>query len=105
MNWLLLLGAGAFEVVWTVALKKSDGFGNVWADAVFLVGMAASMWLLSLSLRTIPLGTAYAVWTGIGAVGGVAVGIIAFGESASALRIASAALIVAGIVGLKLAAK
>ena len=105
MNWLLLLGAGAFEVVWTVALKKSDGFRNIWADAMFLVGMAASMWLLSLSLRTIPLGTAYAVWTGIGAIGGVVVGIIAFGESASALRIASAALIVSGIVGLKLATK
>ena len=105
MNWLILIVAGLFEVVWTVALKKSDGFRNVWADAVFLVGMAASMWLLAVALKTIPMGTAYAVWTGIGAIGGVAVGIIAFGESASALRIASAALIVAGIVGLKLAAK
>ena len=68
-------------------------------------GMALSVWLLAVAMKTIPMGTAYAVWTGIGAIGGVAVGIIAFGESASALRIASAALIVAGIVGLKLAAK
>ena len=67
--------------------------------------LVSSMWLLSLSLRTIPLGTAYAVWTGVGAVGGFVAGIVLFGESASALRIASAALIVAGIVGLKLTAK
>jgi quaternary ammonium compound-resistance protein SugE len=67
--------------------------------------MALSVWLLAVAMKTIPMGTAYAVWTGIGAIGGVVVGIIAFGESASALRIASAALIVAGIVGLKLAAK
>ena len=105
MNWLILIVAGLFEVVWAVALKKSDGFRNVWADAVFLVGMVSSMWLLSLSLRTIPLGTAYAVWTGVGAVGGFVAGIDLFGESASALRIASAALIVAGIVGLKFATK
>lgn len=105
MNWILLLGAGACEVVWAVALKKSDGFKNIAADTVFLAGMAASMWLLSLSLRAIPLGTAYAVWTGIGAVGGLAAGIFLFGESASVLRLASAALIVAGIVGLKLSAK
>ena len=105
MNWLLLLGAGAFEVVWSVALKKSDGFRNLWADAMFLFGMVASMWLLSLSLRTIPLGTAYAIWTGMGAVGGLMAGIILFGEPATALRLASAALIVTGIVGLKLAAE
>ena len=67
--------------------------------------MALSVWLLAVAMKTIPMGTAYAVWTGIGAIGGVVVGIIAFGESASALRIASAALIVAGLVGLKLAAK
>ena len=105
MNWALLLGAGVFEVVWTVALKKSDGFRNIWFDAVFLLGMVASMWLLSLSLRTIPLGTAYAIWTGIGAVGGLVAGIILFGEPVTVLRLVSAALIVAGIVGLKLAAK
>ena len=94
-----------FEVVWATALKMSNGFRNPLADAVVVVGMALSVWLLAVAMKTIPMGTAYAVWTGIGAIGGVVVGIIAFGESASALRIASAALIVAGIVGLKLAAK
>lgn len=101
----MLIVAGLFEVVWTVALKKCDGFRNVCADIVFLAGMAASMWFLSLSLRTIPLGTAYAIWTGIGAIGGLAAGVVLFDEPATALRLASAALIVAGIVGLKLAAK
>ena len=104
MNWIILFCARAFEVVWAVALKKSDGFRNLWADAVFIVGMALSMWFLSLSLRTIPLGTAYAIWTGIGAVGGLVAGIVIFGEPATAMRLVSAALIVAGIVGLKLAA-
>lgn len=105
MNWLILIVAGLFEVVWATALKMSNGFRNPLADVVCAVGMALSVWLLAIAMKTIPMGTAYAVWTGIGAIGGVAVGIIAFGESASALRIASAALIVAGIVGLKLAAK
>ena len=105
MNWLILIVAGLFEVVWATALKMSNGFRNPLADAVVVVGMALSVWLLAVAMKTIPMGTAYAVWTGIGAIGGVVVGIIAFGESASALRIASAALIVAGIVGLKLAAK
>ena len=105
MSWPTLIVAGLFEVVWAVALKMSNGFRNPLADAVVVVGMALSVWLLAVAMKTIPMGTAYAVWTGIGAIGGVAVGIIAFGESASALRIASAALIVAGIVGLKLAAK
>ena len=105
MNWLILIVAGLFEVVWATALKMSNGFRNPLADVAFVVGMALSVWLLSVAMKTIPMGTAYAVWTGIGAIGGVVVGIIAFGESASALRIASAALIVAGIVGLKFAAK
>ena len=105
MNWLVLLAAGLFEVVWATALKMSNGFANVKADLVFVIGTAMSVWLLSVAMKSIPMGTAYAVWTGIGAVGGVVVGIVAFGESASALRIASAALIVAGIVGLKLATK
>ena len=105
MNWLILIVAGLFEVVWATALKMSNGFRNPLADTVFVVGMALSVWLLAVAMKTIPMGTAYAVWTGIGAIGGVLVGIIAFGESAFALRIASTALIVAGIVGLKLAAK
>ena len=105
MGWLILIVAGLFEVVWAVALKMSNGFRNVVADIAFVAGMALSVWLLSVAMKTIPMGTAYAVWTGVGAVGGFLAGIVLFGESASALRIASAALIVAGIVGLKLAAK
>ncbi len=105
MNWMILITAGLFEVVWAVALKMSNGFKKITADAVFVGGMAASVWLLAVAMKSIPMGTAYAVWTGIGAIGGVAAGIVMFGESASALRISSAALIVAGIVGLKLAAK
>ena len=103
MNWLILIVAGLFEVVWAVALKMSNGFKNITADAVFVCGMAASVWLLAVAMKSIPMGTAYAVWTGVGAVGGFVAGIALFGESASAMRIASAALIVAGIVGLKLA--
>ena len=105
MNWLILIAAGLAEVVWAVALKMSNGFRNLAADAVCIAGMALSFWLLSTAMKTIPMGTAYAVWTGVGAVGSVIAGIVAFGESASALRIASAVLIVAGIVGLKLASK
>ena len=105
MNWLILIVAGLFEVVWAVALKMSNGFRNVAADVAFVTGMAFSVWLLSVAMKTIPMGTAYAVWTGVGAVGGFLAGIVMFGESVSALRVASAALIVAGIVGLKLAAK
>ena len=105
MNWLILIVAGLFEVVWAVALKMSNGFRNILADVALVGGMAASIWLLAVAMKSIPMGTAYAVWTGVGAVGGFVAGIVVFGESASALRIASVALIVAGIVGLKLAAK
>ena len=105
MNWIILIAAGLSEVVWAVALKMSNGFRNLAADAVCVAGMALSFWLLSTAMKTLPMGTAYAVWTGVGAVGGVVVGIVAFGESASAVRIASVALIVAGIIGLKLASK
>ena len=102
MNWIILITAGLFEVVWATALKMSNGFANVKADIVCAVGMALSVWLLSVAMKSIPMGTAYAVWTGIGAVGGVIVGIIMFGEAATLLRLASAALIVIGIAGLKL---
>ena len=102
MNWLILTVAGLFEVVWAVALKMSNGFRNPLADIVFVAGMGLSVWLLAVAMKTIPMGTAYAVWTGVGAVGGFAAGIVLFGESASAMRIASGALILAGIVGLKL---
>ena len=104
MDWLILMAAGLFEVVWATALKMSNGFANVKADIVFVIGTVMSVWLLSVAMKSIPMGTAYAVWTGIGAVGGVIVGIIMFGEAATLLRLASAALIVIGIAGLKLSA-
>ena len=74
MNWLILLAAGLFEVVWATALKMSNGFANVKADIVFVIGTAMSVWLLSVAMKSIPMGTAYAVWTGIGAVGGEGAG-------------------------------
>lgn len=83
MNWIILITAGLFEVVWATALKMSNGFRNPIADAVCVIGMALSVWLLAVAMKTIPMGTAYAVWTGIGAIGGVVVGIAAFGESDS----------------------
>ena len=104
MNWLMLFLAGGFEVAWVIALKYSNGFRNPVAVALCVVSMILSIWLLSIAIRTIPMGTAYAIWTGIGAVGGVAAGIVLFGESPAALRLLSAALIVIGIVGLKLTA-
>ena len=100
--WLILLSAGFFEVVWAVALKFSHGFTNMKASAVCIIAMVMSIWLLSISLKHIPLGTAYAVWTGIGAVGGVIVGIFMFHEMASISRLLYVALIIIGIIGLKL---
>ena len=101
---MILIIAGISEVVWATALKMSNGFTNVKADIVFVIGTAMSVWLLSVAMKSIPMGTAYAVWTGIGAIGGVIVGIIMFGEAATLLRLASVVLIIIGIAGLKLSA-
>ena len=102
LAWLLLVVAGLLEVTWLLAMKYSQGFTKLWPTVtVFTVGLL-SFYLLSLSLRVIPVGTAYVVWTGIGAVGGAALGILVFGEPATAWRLISIALVVAGIVGLKL---
>lgn len=103
MAWFLLLLAGLLEVVWAFALKASEGFTRPVPSAVTIVGAGASFWLLALAMRDLPLGTAYAVWTGIGALGAFVVGILVLGEGAGALRLASATLILAGIVGLKIA--
>jgi quaternary ammonium compound-resistance protein SugE len=103
MDWLLLVIAGLFEIAWAVGLKYTEGFTRPLPGALTVAAMAASIYLLALAVKTIPLGTAYAVWTGIGAAGTALLGIILFGESAAALRIASLALIVLGIVGLKAA--
>ncbi len=103
MPWFLVFVAGLFEVGWAVGLKYTHGFTRLWPSVWTAVSMAISLWLLSLALKSLPLGTAYAVWVGVGAVGAVALGIVLFGESATALRLASVALILLGIVGLKLA--
>jgi quaternary ammonium compound-resistance protein SugE len=101
MNWLILFFAGLLEIVWAVELKFTDGFSKFWPSVLTIAAMIGSIFLLSLAMRTIPLGTAYAVWTGIGAVGVAIFGMIVFGEPRSAIRIACILLIVAGIVGLK----
>jgi quaternary ammonium compound-resistance protein SugE len=99
VSWLVLLIAGLFEVGWAVGLKAAQG--RIWVLALTGAAMAASVALLYLAMRNLPLGTAYAVWTGIGAVGTVVVGILMFGESADAIRLACIGLIVTGILGLK----
>ena len=103
MAWLILFVAGLFEVGWAVGLKYTDGFTKLWPSLWTAAAMAASIFLLALALRTIPLGTGYAVWTGIGAMGTVIFGIVYLGESTDLLRVASIALILIGLVGLKLA--
>lgn len=97
--------AGLFEIAWAVGLKASNGFTKFWPSVGTVAAMAISLTLLGLSLRTLPLGTAYAIWTGIGAVGTVAVGIWAYGEPAGVARLACVFLILSGIVGLKLTTK
>lgn len=102
---MLLVIAGLFETAWAIGLKYSQGFTRPWPTLGTLLALAVSMVLLGLAARTLPIGTAYAVWTGIGALGTAVLGIVLFGESADFLRIACLALIVAGILGLKLAAQ
>jgi quaternary ammonium compound-resistance protein SugE len=103
MTWVILFIAGLFEVAWAVGLKYTDGFTRVWPTVATAVALLASMSLLGIALRTLPLGTAYAVWTGIGSVGTAVLGILLFREPATAMRLACIALIVLGIVGLKIA--
>lgn len=102
MAWVTLFFAGLLEIGWAVGLKYTDGFTRPLPTALTVVSMLASIGLLGLSLKTLPLGTAYAIWTGIGTIGTALLGIALFGEAASAARLACIALIVAGIVGLKL---
>ena len=102
MAWTMLVLAGLFEVAWAIALKYSEGFSKLWPSVLFGVTAWFSFILLSKALREIPIGTSYAVWTGIGAVGVAIAGIVFFGESASAARVGCIALIVVGILGLRL---
>ena len=101
MAWLYLFFAGLFEIGWAVGLKYTEGFSRLVPSLLTIAAMILSLALLGLALKTLPVGTAYAVWTGIGAVGTAALGIYLFGEPATAARMASIGLIVAGIVGLK----
>lgn len=102
MAWSALIIAGLLEVIWAFTMKQSEGFTRLWPSVVTLVAMVASFALLSWSMRTLPLGTAYTIWTGIGAVGAFLVGIAILGEAANPLRIAAAVLIVGGLVLMKL---
>ncbi len=103
MNWFLLFVAGLFEVVWAIGLKHTEGFTRLTPSLVTIAAMGISFYVLSVALRTLPLGTAYAVWVGIGAVGTVIAGIVLFQETLSPLKLVSTMLVVAGIAGLKLA--
>ena len=103
MPWLMLFFAGIFEIAWAIGLKYSQGFTRLWPSLGTAVAMAISLGLLAAAMRTLPVGTAYAVWVGIGAVGTVILGIVLFQEPVNALRMLSVGLIIAGLVGLKLA--
>lgn len=102
MAWILLIVAGIFEVIWAYSMKQSNGFTKLVPSLITLVVMIASFGLLSLSMRTLPLGTAYTVWTGIGAIGAFVVGIAVLGEEVNFMRLLAAALIVCGLVLMKL---
>ena len=103
MPWLHLIIAGLLEVSWAIGLKQTEGWTRLWPSVITALLMIASFFFLSLALRSLPLGTAYAIWTGIGAVGTALIGIFVFGEPRTAARLVCIVLIVAGIVGLKLA--
>jgi len=102
MNWFILFVAGLFEVVWALGLKYTDGFTRLWPSVGTAVAMAISTVLLAIALKTLPVGTGYAIWVGIGAIGTVIAGIVLFGESVGTLKIVSIVLLLAGMAGLKL---
>ncbi|MGP1717828.1 MAG: quaternary ammonium compound efflux SMR transporter SugE [Methylophilus sp.] len=104
MAWFILVIAGLFEVGWAIGLKYTDGFSKLWPTVGTVLAMVISLGLLGLAMKTLPVGTAYAIWVGVGAIGTVILGMILFGEPATPLRIGSLVLIVAGIIGLKIAA-
>jgi quaternary ammonium compound-resistance protein SugE len=102
-GWLALLLAGLLEIAWAVGLKYSDGLTRLWPSVAMLAAIASSFALLAISLKSVPFGTAYALWTGIGAAGTMIIGMVAFGESTDIVRVTCLSLIIAGMVGLKLA--
>ena len=103
MPWIILVLAGLFEIGWAIGLKYTEGFTRLWPSVGTIAAMVISLGLLGVAMKSLPVGTAYAVWVGVGAVGTVILGIVLFDEPLNALRIGSVALIVAGLVGLKLA--
>lgn len=103
MPWIILVLAGLFEVGWAIGLKYTDGFTRLWPTVGTVVAMVISLGLLGIAMKSLPVGTAYAIWVGVGAVGTVILGIVLFQEPMNPLRLVSVALIVAGLVGLKLA--
>lgn len=103
MNWLILILAGLFEVGWAIGLKYTDGFTRLWPTVGTVLAMVISLGLLGIAMKSLPVGTAYAVWVGVGAVGTALLGIVLLGEPANVGRLLSLGLIVAGIVGLKMA--
>jgi quaternary ammonium compound-resistance protein SugE len=104
MAWGILVIAGLFEVGWAIGLKYSEGFTRLWPTTWTVVSMIISLWLLGIAMKSLPVGTAYAVWVGVGTIGTVLLGIVLLGESATIARLLSVGLIIAGIIGLKLAA-
>ena len=103
MAWVILVLAGLFETGWAIGLKYTEGFTRLWPTVWTVFAMVVSLWLLGIAMRTLPVGTAYSVWVGVGAVGTVALGIALLEEPVNAARLASVGLIIAGIIGLKLA--
>lgn len=103
MNWLILLIAGLFEIGWAIGLKYSEGYTRFWPTAGTLAAMIISMWLLGIAIKSLPVGTAYAIWVGIGIMGTAALGMLLFNEPLNLPRLASLLLIIAGIAGLRLA--
>jgi quaternary ammonium compound-resistance protein SugE len=103
MAWVILVIAGLFEVAWAIGLKYTEGLTRLWPTVGTALAMIISVWLLGVAMKSLPVGTAYSVWVGVGAVGTVVLGIILFGEPVNAARLISVMLIIAGIVGLKLA--
>jgi quaternary ammonium compound-resistance protein SugE len=103
MAWIILILAGLFEVVWAIGLKYTEGFTRLWPTVLTVLAMFISVWLLGIAMKSLPAGTAYSIWVGVGAVGTVILGMLLFNEPANVMRLFSVALIVAGVIGLKLA--
>ena len=104
MNWVILIVAGVFETGWAIGLKYTEGFTRLWPTVWTVLSMIVSLWLLGIAVKSLPIGTAYGVWVGVGAVGTLVLGIVLLGEPVNFPRMLSAGLIIAGIVGLKLSA-